>query len=466
MAGSAATEHAPRAGMNLARGRMMPLGRRCLVALVLVLATACSHTRPFVRGPRAAAPQIAALDHRLILIGDAGDPDRAREPALDLLARRVRRDPAKTTVVFLGDNVYETGMPEPTELEGSAAEMVLDEVLLGLFAGRRDAERRLKAQVKSVREPGVRAIFVPGNHDWGQGLPGDGWKRVRQEQAYIDGMRRTVTEIDLALLPRDGCPGPAVLDLGRHARLVALDTQWWLEAGPKPSPADPGGCPVVTADAVRVTLERELEAAAAAGRRAVVVGHHPLHSRGPHGGFVPWIEQVFPFHMAPGYVPFFVEWIPLPGLGTAIAWWRAHRSPSSQDFSGPRNAEFRRALRTAMERAAERGAPAFVYAAGHDHSLQVFRPRRGPRWSLVSGLGSRDKGSGVSHGRATLFAHSDRAAPGLMEIDFLANGTARLAVVEWSPEAEGGVEVYSADLTRGMPWQTKRHATSARADRP
>jgi hypothetical protein len=275
---------------------------------------------------------------------------------------------------------------------------------------------------------------------------------VRNQQAYIDGMRRTVTDVDLAMLPRDGCPGPTVVDLGRHARLLLLDTQWWLESGPKPSPADPGGCPAVTDEAVQAALERALVAAAHADRRAVVVGHHPLHTRGPHGGFVPWVEQLFPFHMAPGYVPFFVEWIPLPGLGSAAAWWRAHRSPSSQDFSGPRNRPFRAALKRAMDRAAAHGAPTLVYAAGHDHSLQVFRPKRGPRWSLVSGLGSRTKASGVSHSRATRFAHSDRAAPGLMEIDFLANGTARLGVVEWSAAAAGPVEVYSADLTRGMPW--------------
>lgn len=432
--------------MPMTRGMAAAL----LIALTVVLA-ACSHTRPFVRGPKEVPPPLAALDHRLILIGDAGDADPNGERTLDLLQQRVRIDPASTTVVFLGDNVYETGMPEPTVLEGTVTEAVLDEVLVTLFESRRDAERRMKAQVKAVRAPGARAIFVPGNHDWGQGKIGDGSKRVLEEQAYIDDMRRTVRDVDLTVLPRDACPGPASVDLGRLGRLVVLDTQWWLETGTKPSPAKPGGCAEVTEDGVQAALERDVVAAVAAGRRPVVVGHHPLASQGPHGGFVPLIEQVFPFKMAAAYVPFFVEWFPLPVLGSAMGWWRAHFSPSSQDFSGPGNAHFRAALTEAMERASARGAATLAYASGHDHSLQVFRSERGPRWSLVSGLGSRHKASGVSHGRTTVFAHSNPATPGFMEIDFFVNGAVRLGVVEWSPATESGVEVYSASLATGKP---------------
>lgn len=422
---------------------------RAALSLVVFLAIGCSHTRPFVRGPAfVPASPLAAIDHRLILIGDAGAADPNGEATLDLLEQRVRIAPTRTTVVFLGDNVYETGMPEPTALEGTAAEAVLDTVLLALFESRRDAERRLKAQVKATRVPGARAIFVPGNHDYGLA---DGWKRLLAEQAFVDDVRKSVADVEVSILPRDGCPGPTSVDLGRHGRLVVLDTQWWLEPGTKPSPEHPGACGAVTEGDVQAALERELEAAAKAGRRPVVVGHHPLATQGPHGGFVPLIEQIFPFKMAAAYVPFFVEWMPLPVLGSGIAWWRTHFSPSPQDFSGPGNARFRGALVDAMEHAAARGAPTLAYAAGHDHSLQVFRSTTGPRWSLVSGLGSRSKASGVSHDRSTVFAHSNRATPGFMEIDFLANGAARLGVVEWSATTDRGVEVFSADLTAKRP---------------
>src|SRR4051794_8041068 len=141
---------------------MRAASRSCATILVAALVVAgCSHTRPFIRGRTTTpAPAVAAVDHRPILIGDAGGANPDDEPALDLLEERVRVAPERTTVVFLGDNVYETGMPDPTELEGTAIEAVLDEVLLNLYQSRRDSERLLKAQVKAVRVAGVRAIFI------------------------------------------------------------------------------------------------------------------------------------------------------------------------------------------------------------------------------------------------------------------------------------------------------------------
>jgi hypothetical protein len=417
---------------------------------VALLAVACTHTRPFVRGtPMVAEAPLARVDHRLILIGDAGDADPKDEPALDLLEERVKIAPTKTTVVFLGDNVYETGMPDATPLEGTKTEEVLDKVLITLFESRREAERKLKAQVKAVRMRGVRAIFIPGNHDWDQFGVG-GWKSILAQEKYIDGIRKSVYgAVDVSLLPRDGCPGPVAVDVGGHARLIILDTQWWLEIGEKPSPEKPSGCAAVTEEGVLAALGRELDAAAAAHRHAIVVGHHPLASHGPHGGFVDPITHLFPLTMFGAYAPKLVEWIPLPVLGTGMVWFRTHFSPSGQDFSGPGNAHLRGALRDVMTQAATRGAQPLLYAAGHDHSLQLFRSRIGPRWTLVSGLGSSEKTSGVRHDHTTLFAHADHTAPGFMEIDFLDDGSARLDIVEWSKGEHHGVEVYSTSLTGG-----------------
>ena len=426
-------------------------GLACAGVVVLLLVSGCSHTRPFVRGPRSSpAPSPAAIDHRLLLIGDAGDADPAGEPTLDMLEARVRLAPTRTTVVFLGDNVYETGMPDPSPIEGTAVEKVLDEALLNLYESRRAAERRVKMQVKTVRMRGARAIFIPGNHDWDQFGVG-GWKRVLALQTYIRDLNASSSDGEVTLLPPDGCPGPVIVDLGRRARLIALDTQWWLEMGSKPAPDNnPAGCREVTEADVVASLQREVEAAAAANRRAIVVGHHPLASQGPHGGYTGPLIHLFPFLMAGTYVPFYVRWFPVPVLGTIAGWWRAHWSPNAQDFSGPGNRHMREALEAAMATASAHARP-LVYAAGHDHSLQVFRRDRGPRWLLVSGLGSRSKAMPVRHDGSSLFAHSDRANPGFMEIDFLSDGEARLGVIEWSPAKPEGTEVYSHSLTSTRP---------------
>jgi hypothetical protein len=297
---------------------------------------------------------------------------------------------------------------------------------------------------------GVRAIFIAGNHDWDQFGVG-GFKRVLNQQDYINQLRTANQEVvDVTMLPRDGCPGPTALDLGTTARLILLDTQWWLDAGVggKPTPEhNPTACQYVTKPDIVAALQAEIEKAGAAGREVVVAGHHPLDSHGPHGGHVDLIVHLFPLTMLGSYVPFVVRWLPLPIFGSVAAWLRSHRSPSGQDFSGPGNAELRHALEDAMAAAAANGTQPILYAAGHDHSLQVFKAPRGPRWSVVSGLGSSAKASGVRHDRYTTFAHSDMRRPGLMEVDFASNGRARLAVIEWSPERKGGEEMYAVDLT-------------------
>ena len=393
-----------------------------------------------------AFPAPDAIDHRLLLIGDAGDADRAGEPGLDVLAHQVALLPDRTTVVFLGDNVYETGMPEPSPvLEGTPVEEILDETLLNLYESRRDAERRVKAQVHAVEVPGARAVFIPGNHDWDQfGL--GGWKRVRELERYLHELE-PVAKVPVSLLPGGGCPGPVALDLGRRGRLVVLDTQWWLERGEKPAPDDnPTGCAHPTEAGVTDALSAELRRAAADHRTVVVAGHHPLRSRGPHGGWVDPRVHLFPMTMAGSYVPVFVRWLPLPLLGSLAAWVRAEHSPSAQDMSSATNTHMRRALEAALETAAEDGARPIAYAAGHDHGLQVFRGGTAVPYVLVSGLGSHEKVSAVGHDSHTLFAHADGAHPGLMKIDFLRDGRVRLGVVEWSAETPWGVELYSRML--------------------
>ena len=67
-----------------------------------------------------------------------------------------------------------------------------------------------------------------------------------------------------------------------------------------------------------------------------------------------------------------------------------------------------------------------IYAAGHDHSLQVLKGDR-TDYLLVSGAGSYEKRSPVTDGKNTLFAHEHT---GFIVIDFLENTNVLLRVVE------------------------------------
>jgi hypothetical protein len=466
----------------------------------------CSHFSPYYRDDRprlVAAVDDSEVDHRLLLVGDAGEPSFYGEPTLRLLRHRAGLLPERTSVVFLGDNIYERGMPDPIEPEqdtaagaagedqtvpkdedAKAAEQlrvrrerlhrrdpgasdpgaetaptaiakdveeaadvaadVADVVLPDVFESRQEAERYIDAQIDVVRGTEVRAIFLPGNHDWDQ-FETAGWKRILNQEDYI---RRVAAggEAKVTMLPRGGCPGPSTVPLGKHGALIALDTQWWLETRPdgKPTPENnPTGCPYTKESDVRDAFGAALESAARAKRRVIVAAHHPLATKGPHGGFADVRTHLFPLRFLASYLPFYLEWLPMPGIGSLAVRLRECCSTSPQDFSHGRNRHMRRSVLMPMVRAERAGARPLAYAAAHDHSLQIFEADRGPELFLVSGLGTSANASDVGSNSRTLFAHSNSSQPGFMEIDFLRNGAVRLAVIETTSDEPNGFEVYS-----------------------
>jgi hypothetical protein len=150
-------------------------------------------------------PAPADIETTLFLLGDAGEPDPRNVGApLDSLRVQAEAAPARSIIVYLGDNVYPAGVPE----EGHAQ-----------WA---DARRRVLAQVRAVPR-GARGIFLPGNHDWADEGPFGLYSLRLQEQMIADMSEGR----DVRMLPSNGCPGPVALDVGRM-RLIILDTQWWL----------------------------------------------------------------------------------------------------------------------------------------------------------------------------------------------------------------------------------------------
>ncbi|NNL86196.1 MAG: hypothetical protein HKP27_11110, partial [Myxococcales bacterium] len=327
-----------------------------------------------------------ALAQRLILIGDAGAPDLEGEPTLRALTAVVAQYPRKSTVIFLGDNVYETGMPDETPLEGTETEAVLDQLLLNLYESRRDAEARLRAQVEATAAA-QRIVFIPGNHDWGGGSDRD---RIKALERHLAVLSREIRR-PARLVPTGGCPGPVPLKVGAELIVLAIDTQRWLAHDSNADARPAADCPTQEPTEIARELAERLEEAAERGAHAVVVGHHPLRSLGPHGGHADWRVHLFPLRMFGTYLPALSHWIPLPAIGTAMVSVRKWRSPYSQDLSSAPYVDMRRDLRTAMS-----AHQPILYAAGHEHSLQLFREPLGPRYSLVSGLGSRAKASPVS----------------------------------------------------------------------
>ena len=358
-----------------------------IVQSVQLTIIGCSHTSPYYH------PDIPALQkqdvisenmlqYRILLLGDGGQP-KQDEPVLKTLKRWTQKAPEKTTVVFLGDNMYPDGMTEQKKHE---------------------APERLGPQLDVVKSSNAHGLFIPGNHDWTNGKK-QGYPALLAQEKYInDALSRTPN-----FLPQDGMPGPVMLqmpEVNPVVQVIVLDTQWWLHQHDKPEIATE----TVIAKLIEL-LDTELP--------VIVVGHHPLQSYGVHGGFYDWKAHLFPGRVAKKWL-----WLPVPIVGSLYPLVRWHVVKSDQDLNGVRNKYMVAQLKTALS--TRKKTPLLIYASGHEHSLQVLKGDI-TDYLLISGLGSSEKATEVSHGDNTIFAHQHA---GFMALDFLTSGKILLRVVE------------------------------------
>jgi hypothetical protein len=396
----------------------MRIARKTVGLLAVALAvTACgSALEPATTAP-APLPPKDSIEIAIFLIGDAGSSAYDGEPVLKELA--IQSDslrPVRQFVVFLGDNVYPRGVPPAGH------------------PNREDAERRVAAQVLAIRKGSAQGLLIPGNHDWDrQGR--DGWNAIRRQDTLV----RRFGGTDVRLAPSGGCPGPDVVDLGTHVRLIALDTEWWLHNDVKPyGPSSP--CPTRTYDQVADSLAGALRDKGE--RHAIVLTHHPMRSGGIHGGTFTLGDHIFPLRNLKRWL-----WIPLPLIGSIYPFAR-QMGISNQDASGRKYREMRRAFEGAFY-----ANPPLVVASGHDHDLQVIRGgRSGITWAayqLVSGAGILGHASVVRDIDGSLFK---REAAGFMRLDVTRDGRVRLSVTTVVPAGARtlgeSAEVYSLWLTQ------------------
>ncbi len=341
------------------------------VLLLAFLAAGCARA-PYASGEPQTIdePEPDDVASVLFLVGDAGDASIDGSPLFHRLRRDVERWSAAlatdsaVTVLFLGDNVYPAGVHDP-----GSDDFARDTAHLGAQAWTVDGPEALRHA--------TRAIFLAGNHDWGNmaGLAGE--ERLRNEEAVLAGWASAGRYVSLR--PAAGSPGPVVVQAG-PATVFLLDTEWWLQADDS-----------VAKEGVIEELEGAL--LAAGGRPVVVAAHHPIESLGPHGA--------------------------RRGAGLGSLLGRA--GALVQDV----NSAPYRELTEALTRAFREADRPLVYTAGHDHSLQVIHtagPGQ-PAWTLVSGAGS--KLTDVSDGPDLEWA---AAQPGFMRLVVLRDGGVQLFV--------------------------------------
>jgi len=385
--------------------KMKAPGNLILLFIVSFYLYGCGVTGSYIEEGRqnyVPIPKTEDIDYSIFLIGDAGAPNPGlKEPVLKALQDEASElGTGRSAILYLGDNIYDYGMPDTLSDE------------------RIDSERRLDEQIDVAIKSKTRGIFIPGNHDWKQGRY-DGLASLRNQETYIE-LRKSEY---ISQIPSKGCPGPETLDLGDHLRLIIVDTQWLLqEREHRPE----GECRNKSEEEVFSALDKAIESA---GNRSVLIAaHHPPETNGPHGGFFTWKDHIFPLRALNKSL-----WIPMPVIGSLYPLAR-NLGITRQDMSN----DYYEEMADRFDNVIKKHKP-LLYAAGHDHSLQVLNHVNNSL-ILVSGAGSDTKITSVSSDDNTIFA---RSHTGFTRVDYLKNGKVRIGIVVPTDMTGAREEVFS-----------------------
>ncbi|MBO6794041.1 MAG: metallophosphoesterase [Balneolaceae bacterium] len=349
-------------------------------------------------------PENEETIYSVYLLGDAGAPDLENDPTLNLFERFLEEADENSAAIFLGDNIYNYGLPDSTH-------------------PRRDFyEQRLNAQLNTVTNYKGRVVFVPGNHDWNNGLEG-GLETVNRQEKYIE----EYLDRGNTFLPDNGFPGPHEIELMdddehpalRHdIRLVALDTHWWLHDYEK-SYGDNGDFYVN--DAGDVINELQDIVRDRKNDYLIVAAHHPLYSNESHGGYFPLKTHFTP----PIFGSIYVLYRKLFGY--------------IQDIPHHRYSAMADAFKGAFSEKED-----VIYVSGHAHTLQYHKKTKSKRYNthyLVSGSGS--KTDYVANGKGANFAYGGN---GFMILKFYTDGS--VWTEAWAPNEDGneGTLIYRTQV--------------------
>ncbi|WP_245326207.1 metallophosphoesterase [Hymenobacter wooponensis] len=350
-------------------------------------------------------PDSSTIRYTVFLIGDVGKPiaqEEGGEPSLNYMRKQMLAAGNRSTTVFLGDNIYEYGMPE----EGAYDREV--------------SERRISDQLDILRNYAGEKYMIPGNHDWKQGLRG-GVEQVNREQRFVESY---MTKDSVAFsytgdffIPRDACPGPFEVRLQDDLVLIAVNSQWFLQTnGERPYGAN-SGCGVANETDFFTQLEDII--ARNKDKNIMVVAHHPLFSDGIHGGYFTLGDHFFPLSIVYKYA-----FLPLPVIGSIYPFARKYGGVS-QDIAHPLYQAYKKGMLEIFQK-----YPNVVYAAGHEHNLQFFK--EGNLNHIVSGSGCKTQHVKPGNGGDALFSDKEK---GFARVNYYQDG--QVWVEYFIPEGKG-----------------------------
>ncbi|PVW15773.1 metallophosphoesterase [Marixanthomonas spongiae] len=322
--------------------------------------TGCATYEPQYKNPDAeqSFPSEKKIARTFYLVGDAGiSPPNGMSDGLTIFKNYLKDHPTNPSdhAIFLGDNIYDDGMPPKGHPE------------------RVHSEHYMNAQFKSLEGFKGQTYFIPGNHEWYfDGVPG-----VKREAKYVQ-----ENVAPNAFQPTGGCALKS-FSVSPDVQLIVIDSQWYLEDWN----TDPNinlNCEIKTREKFFIEIANELEKNK--NKTVVFAMHHPMFTNGTHGGYFALQKHLYPTQSN----------FPLPILSSLVVQIRSQGGVSVQDRY---NELYNKLMNRLAPLAQKHGR--VVFASGHEHTLQHIEKE-----GLVQILsGSGAKSSYAAIGKDGLFSY-------------------------------------------------------------
>lgn len=321
------------------------------------------------------------------------------------LLGQARQDGADAHLVLLGNVLSQSGWPDSSRQDYARSMASIEQfrAQLDLFPG--------------------ETILLPGNHEWANGRD-NGLEHLMAFGNHF----QTSDQEHTMVLPPAACPGPYEVALSEQLVMLVLDSQWWLQQNEKANQyieclADDNEDEEDIRQAILVQLVDALRRNR--DKVVVVAAHHPIVSKGMHGGHFPAAYSLFPLRdIAPEL------WLPLPGfLYTAYRKYLGF----PQDLAALNYKFYRQAMETILA-----NFPGVIYVSAHESNMQ-YQPV--DDWFHVV-VGSPDQSKYVGRSHDGGFVSSRK---GYTKILMYADGSVFLEF--WSVGDDGaGEKVFEQEL--------------------
>lgn len=356
-----------------------------------------------IAGDPVQQPPTETPTYTIYALGDAGEINDQSKAVLEQLRSIATDDVQPGTVIFLGDNIYPAGLPPKEKTEAN-----------------RESKSILINQIDSLKNYKGQIVFIPGNHDWNEFRAG-GLEAIKREGEFLD----NVDPSYIQFLPKNGCGGPAVIELNEQLVMLIIDSQWWIQDWSK-EPHINEGC-AVQSKAEFIKTFHDL-VGHYKNKQIIVAMHHPLYSQGSHGGHFTLKSHIFPLTAVVNWL-----YLPLPIIGSIYPFYRTIFG-HSQDLKNKRYKSLRSALLDDLDYQGH-----LIFLAGHEHDLQYIREQ--DKHFIISGAGSKQ--TALADADDLMYGHK---SGGFIELDFYKNGGTWLTIFEVDPKTRTSMKVFSRPI--------------------